>query len=338
MESEMRYRSLGRSGVRVSPICIGTLNFGSVTPESEAKRIVDLALDYGVNFFDTADSYNKGESERLLGRALDEPGRRQRAIVATKVFFSTGQDPNEGGLSRRHIIHSCEQSLRRLGTDWIDLYQAHRPDPLTPIEETLEAFNLLIRDGKVRYIGSTTHPAWKILQAILLAERRNLASYITEQPPYNLLDRRVENEVVPLALEYGVGLIPWVPLAQGVLAGRYASDATLPVDSRAVRQGGAYAERVTADGIAAGERFAVLARARGLSPGQFAFLWVKEQPAVVAPILGVRTAEQLTEMLPILDETLGEEDRRACDQINPPGSVVTNFYNTAQWMKMQLSH
>jgi len=309
------------------------MNFGNPTSEEESIRIVHRALDAGLNFFDTSDSYNDGESERILGKALALSGRRDDAIVATKAFFPTGPGTNDRGLSRRHLIRACDASLRRLDTGWIDLYQMHRPDPFTPIEETLEALTHLVAAGKVRYVGTTTHPAWAVVEALLVAERHNYVRYITEQPPYNLLDRRVENETVPMALKYGLGLLPWAPMAQGVLAGRYTTLASLPPDSRAVARGGVYAERVDDRGIAAGQRFVALAAERGVTPAQYALLWVKDQPAVTAPIYGVRTLEQLEEVLPVVEMTLTGADRAACDEINPPGGVISNFYNSAGWMK-----
>lgn len=332
----MEYRQLGDSGVRVSPLCLGTMNFGNPTSEEESIRIVHRALDAGLNFFDTSDSYNDGESERILGKALALSGRRDDAIVATKAFFPTGPGTNDRGLSRRHLIRACDASLRRLDTGWIDLYQMHRPDPFTPIEETLEVLTHLVAAGKVRYVGTTTHPAWAVVEALLVAERHNYVRYITEQPPYNLLDRRVENETVPMALKYGLGLLSWAPMAQGVLSGRYTTLASLPPDSRAVARGGVYAERVDDRGIAAGQRFVALAAERGVTPAQYALLWVKDQPAVTAPIYGVRTLEQLEEVLPVVEMTLTGADRAACDEINPPGGVISNFYNSAGWMKGRL--
>jgi aryl-alcohol dehydrogenase-like predicted oxidoreductase len=332
----MNYRILGTTGVKVSPLCIGTMNFGNPTPEDEAIRMVHAAMDHGVNLFDTADVYNNGESERILGKALTADGRRDRAIIATKVRFRAGPGINDEGLSRMHIIRACEASLRRLNTEWIDLYQVHRPDPTTSIEETLSALTDLVRAGKVRYIGCSTHPAWQVMEAILISKMNGYARYVTEQPPYNLLDRRIENELVPLALKYGLGLITWAPLAQGVLAGRYVTDVPAPSDSRAILRGGIYAERVTRRGIEAGARFAKLAKERGLTPAQLALLWVKDQPGITAPIYGVRTLAQLEEALPVISMTLAEEDRSACDKLNAPGSVIANFHNTADWMKMQV--
>jgi aryl-alcohol dehydrogenase-like predicted oxidoreductase len=334
----MDYRLLGRTGVLVSPLCLGTMNFGERTPESDAIRMTHAALDAGINLVDTADVYNAGESERTVGKALQ--GRRDRVILATKVHGRTGDGPNDQGTSRLHILRACEASLHRLGTDYIDLYQVHRPRPEIPVDETLGALTDLVRAGKVRYIGCSTHPAWMVMEALATSERLGLARYVSEQPPYNLLDRRIENELIPLALRYGLAVLPWAPLAQGVLAGRYPAGVPLPSDSRAVRQpgvGNCYADRVTPRGIDVGRQFARLAAAHGKTPGQFALLWCKDQPAVTAPILGPRTIEQLTDVLPVLDMTLTVEERAACDGLVPPGGVVTNFHNTAPWMKTPIA-
>jgi aryl-alcohol dehydrogenase-like predicted oxidoreductase len=255
-------------------------------------------------------------------------------ILATKVHGRVGAGPNDQGNSRLHILRACEDSLRRLQTDCIDLYQVHRPAPEIPIDETLGALTDLVRAGKVRYIGCSTHPAWMVMEALAVSERRGFARYVSEQPPYNLLDRRIENELVPLAERYQLAILPWAPLAQGVLAGRYRDLASLPDDSRAAQQPGSiYSERVTARGIAAGACFAELARAHGRTPGQLALLWCKDQPAVTAPVFGPRTIGQLQELLPVLEMRLGDEERAACDAINGRGGVLVNFHNTAPWMK-----
>jgi aryl-alcohol dehydrogenase-like predicted oxidoreductase len=332
----MVWRQLGRTGVRVSPLCLGTLNFGGPTAEAEAIRMVHAALEAGINFIDTANVYHAGQSEAIVGRAL--AGRRDRVVLATKVHGRVGDGPNDQGNSRLHILRACEDSLRRLGTDYIDLYQIHRPSPEIPVDETLAALTDLVRAGKVRYIGCSTHPAWMVMEALAVSERLHLARYVSEQPPYNLLDRRIENELVPLAERYGLAILPWAPLAQGVLAGRYAPGSPWPADSRAALQPGSiYAERVTERGIAAGERFRAIAREHGRTPAQLALLWCKDQPAVTAPVIGPRTLEQLEELLPVLEMTLTEAERAACDAINPPGSVVVNFHNTAPWMKMRVA-
>lgn len=332
----MQHRLLGRTGVRVSPLGLGALNFGGPTPDDEAIRIVHAALDAGVNFVDTSNNYHEGRSETVVGRAI--AGRRDRVILATKVHGRVGEGPNDEGNSRLHILKACDDSLRRLQTDYIDLYQIHRPSPEIPIDETLGALTDLVRAGKVRCIGCSTHPAWMVMEALGVSERRGFARYVSEQPPYNLLDRRIENELVPLAERYGLAILPWAPLAQGVLAGRYRDLASLPDDSRAARQPGSiYAERVTARGIAAGARFAELARASGRTPAQLALLWCKDQPCVTSPIFGPRTIGQLQELLPVLDMRLGDEERAACDAINGRGGVLVNFHNTAPWMKTPIA-
>jgi len=332
----MEYRLFGRTGVRVAPLCIGAMNFGNPTDEAEALRIIDRALDAGINMFDTANSYNNGESERIIGRALARDGKRDRVFLATKGHFPVGPGPNDRGNSRLHLMRACEDSLRRLQTDHIDLYQIHRPDPATPVEETLAALTDLVRQGKVRYVGCSTHPAWRVMEALMVSELKGYVRYVSEQPPYNLLDRRIENELLPLCQTYGLAIIPWAPLAQGVLAGRYTDIAAPPPDSRVALRGGIYAERVTARGIAIGRTFAALAREHGLTPAQLALLWVKDQPGITAPIFGVRTLAQLEEALPVLEMTLSDDLRVACDALVPPGSAVVDFHNTSGWMKMRL--
>jgi len=334
----MNYRLLGRTGVRVSPLCLGTLNFGGGTSEADGIRIVHAALDAGINFVDTADVYHDGQSERIVGKAL--AGRREGVILATKVHGKTGDGANDQGNSRLHILRACDASLRRLGTDYIDLYQVHRPSPEIPVDETLGALTDLVRAGKVRYIGCSTHPAWMVMEALAASERSGLARYVSEQPPYNLLDRRIENELIPLAQRYHLAILPWAPLAQGVLAGRYQPGQALPADSRAVRDPGRariYAQRVTERGIEVGQRFAAIARDHGRTPGQLALLWCKDQPSVTAPIVGPRTLEQLTDLLPVLEQTLTDAERAACDALVPPGGVVVNFHNTAPWMKTPIA-
>ena len=333
----MDYRLFGRTGVRVSPLCIGAMNFGDATDEAESFRIVDRALDAGLNFIDTANSYNGGESERIVGRALARDGKRERVFLATKAFNPVGPGPNDRGNSRLHITRACEDSLRRLGTDRIDLYQMHRHDPDTPVDETLAALTDLVRQGKVRYVGCSTHPAWRVMEALMASELKGLVRYVSEQPPYNLLDRRIENELVPLCLAHGLAIIPWAPMAQGVLAGRYDDAAAPPSDSRAARRGGIYAQRVTQRGVEVGRRFVALAQDAGIPPDQLALLWVRDQPGVTAPIYGPRTLEQLERVLPMLELRLSDELRAACDELVPPGTAVVNFHNTAPWMKMQVA-
>jgi aryl-alcohol dehydrogenase-like predicted oxidoreductase len=328
----MDYRLFGRTGVKVSPLCLGTMNFGGVTNEADSIEIIHAALDAGINFVDTANSYNGGQSEVVVGKALQ--GRRDKVFLATKVHFKVGDGPNDEGNSRLHILRACEDSLRRLNTDHIDLYQIHRPNPEIPIDETLNALTDLVRAGKIRYFGTSTFPAWMVMESLAVSEREHLVRTVSEQPPYNLLDRRIENELVPLALRYNLAIMPWAPLAQGVLAGRYSSHQPLPEDSRASRmKGSIYAERVTSRGIEIGAKFTALARDHGKTPGQLALMWCKDQPAITAPIFGPRTLAQLQDVLPVLAMSLSAEERSACDDLNAPGGVVVNFHNTSGWLK-----
>jgi aryl-alcohol dehydrogenase-like predicted oxidoreductase len=304
-------------------------------PEADSIRMVHAALEAGINFLDTANMYNQGESERIVGKALAD-GRREKVVLATKVHFPQSDDPNDRGNSRRHIFQAVEASLRRLGTDWIDLYQIHRPVFDTPQEETLGALDDLVHQGKVRYIGSSTFPAWMVMEALAISQRSHLARFVTEQPPYNLLDRRVENELVPLAMRYHLGLLPWSPLAMGTLAGRYEHATALPEDSRAARIGTWAAERINDHSIATARKIISVARQRNLSASQLALMWVKDQPAVTAPIIGPRTPAQLQDALAVLEMNLDAETAAQLDEIVPPGSAVADFFNTSGWMKMKL--
>lgn len=332
----MVYRQLGKSGVKVAPLALGTDNFANPTPEDEAIRMVDRAIEAGINLIDTSNSYAGGESERIIGRALKQNGRRQQVLIATKAHYPTGPGPNDRGNTRLHLMQACEASLRRLQTDHIDLYQLHRPDFDVPIEETLAALTDLVRQGKVRYIGSSTAPAWKVMEAVMTSELKGYVRFVSEQPPYNLLDRRIENELIPMCQAYNLGVLPWSPLAMGILAGRYADAYAVPENSRASLRGGIYAERVTPRGVAVGNRFVSLAAELGMSAAQLAVLWVKDQPGVTAPLIGPRTMAQLEHFLPVLEMSLTDEARAVCDELVPPGSAVANFHNSAPWMKMKL--
>lgn len=333
----MEYRSLGRSGVKVSPVCIGSFNFTDPTPEDESHRIVERALTAGINFFDTADSYHDGASERLLGKSIARLGARHQVVIISKSYFPTGPGPNERGNSRLHILRSCEASLKRLGTDYIDVFLLHRPEFDIPHEESLGALDDLVRQGKVRYVGCSVYPAWKVMEGLMVSEARGLARYVLEQPPYNLLDRRIENELVPLCLRHGLGIAPFAPLAQGVLAGRYTEATRFPADSRAARLGGTYAARVNQRGIDVGRAMAALARQNGMSAAELALLWVKEQPGITAPVFGPRTLAQLEEILPVMARRLSAELSAAIDEMVPPGSAVTDYHNSSGWMKQVLN-
>ena len=331
----MEYRSLGRTGVQVSPICLGTANFGNPTPEGTARHIMQMALDAGLSIFDTANSYNEGESERIVGRFLKDTGQRDGVLLATKVYYPVGDGPNDRGLSRYHIMRACEDSLRRLQTDRIDLYITHRSaSSVVPVDETLGALSDLVRQGKVLYLGCSTHPAWEIMEALMVSEMKGYARYVAESSPYNLLDRRVENERVPLCQKYGLAMFPWSPIAMGMLAGRYPVDLSFPEDSRAAANPqGIYAQRINRKGLRVAAGVPEIAARYGLTPAQVSLLWVKDQPGITAPIVGPRTPEQFSEMLQVASMQADSELGAAFDELNPPGMAVSNFHNTSGWMK-----
>ena len=332
----MNFRPLGRTGVLVSPLCLGAMNFGGPTDEADSIAIINRALDGGINFIDTANVYNAGESERIVGKALKENGRRGEVVLATKVYGKMGDGPNDQGVSRYHIIKACEDSLHRLQTDHIDLYQLHRPPMTVPQDETLRAFDDLVRAGKVRYIGCSTFPAWKVMEALAISERQNLARYISEQPPYNLLDRRIENELVPLAQQYGMALLPWSPLAGGILAGRYADKTQFPPGSRAERANELFRNRITQRGLDVAIALGEMARERNLTSSQLGLLWTMDQPGVTSPIIGPRTMAHLEDALPLLEMKLADEDRPLFDALVHPGTAVADFHNSNEWMKARV--
>jgi aryl-alcohol dehydrogenase-like predicted oxidoreductase len=331
----MELRSLGRTGVMVSPLCLGAMNFGGPTSEEEGIRIIDAALDRGINFIDTANVYHAGESERIVGKALKQNGKRNSIVLATKVNGAMGPGPNDRGITRYHIMQSVEDSLRRLQTDHIDLYQLHRPAFNFPQDETLRALDDLVKQGKVRYTGTSTFPAWKIMEGLALSEKYNLARYVSEQPPYNILDRRIENELVPLALEYGIALIPWSPIAGGILGGRYPQGQPFPEGSRAAGMP-AMAARINPQNQQVVDKLQELAQDRNMNAAQLALLWAKDQPGITSPITGPRTFEHYEEAVAVLDQTLDDDARKAIDELNPPGTALSDFFNSSGWMKTKI--
>jgi aryl-alcohol dehydrogenase-like predicted oxidoreductase len=334
----MNYRLFGRTGVLVSPLCLGTMNFGSPTSAEDSSAIIRRALEAGINFIDTADMYQDGESERILGQTLKDLGQRQRVFLATKGYNRMGEGPNDGGASRYHILRACEASLRRLQTDYIDLYQVHRPPPShIPQDETLRALEDLVRSGKVLYIGSSTYPAWMLMEGLAISDRYGWARYSSEQPPYNLLDRRAENELIPLCQKYGLAVLPWSPLAMGILTGRYNQPGESPSGSRREAWDNAlFNDRITRRGIDVGRKLVQMASERGLTAAQLALLWIKDQPGVTAPIIGPRTLQHLEDALPVMEMSLADEDRPAFDALVHPGNVVADFHNSSEWMKARI--
>ncbi|CAB5081475.1 Oxidoreductase [Olavius algarvensis associated proteobacterium Delta 3] len=326
----MKYRRLGRSGLQVSELSIGTMNFGGPTNETDSFSIIDTALEAGINLFDCADVYADGASEKIVGKALLRDGKRKNVIITTKAFLPTGEHPNDRGNSRHHLIHACEKSLGRLNTDYIDIFFLHRTDWNVPQEETLSALDYLVTKGYVRYVACSTHPPWRTVEALHIAEKYRYPKFICEQPPYNLLDRRIENEIVPMCRQYDLGIMTWSPLAQGMLAGRYRSEKDIPEGSRA-SQKAIYAERITDGGIAAARNMDALARQKEISLPTLAVSWVLHQPGVSSVIIGPRTEEHLGMLLPSVDLELTRADLETCDTIVPPGSYVSNHFNTAGW-------
>jgi aryl-alcohol dehydrogenase-like predicted oxidoreductase len=327
----MDYRRLGRSGLQVSSLVLGTMNFGNPTEKQEAMRIIDAAVDAGINLFDCADVYAEGESERILGDALRRSGKRAEVLITSKVFNRMGPGPNDLGNSRHHIIEACEQSLKRLQADHIDIYFLHRSDFNVPQEESLAALDLLVRQGKVRHVACSTHPPWRTVEALWFADKHSFPKFVCETPPYNLLDRRIENEIVPMCQAYDLGIISWAPLAHGVLADRYTAASKLPEGSRGTLRK-VYRERITQRGVDVGVQFASRAQKKDCSAAQLAVAWILHQPGISGVILGPRNLEQFESLLPALDISLTDADLQFCDELVPPGTFVTSYFNTSKWM------
>jgi len=326
----MEYRSLGRTGVQVSALSLGTMLFGSSTDEDEATALVECALDHGINSIDTANIYGRGRSEEILGQVVARTGKRQRLILATKVHVPMDDhDPNAGGNHRRHIIEQCHASLRRLGTDYLDIYYIHRPSTQVPIDETLRALDDLVRAGYVRYIGTSSFAAWQSLEALWAAKELHLNRFVVEQSPYHLLDRRVERELIPMAQTYGIGLTIWSPLAGGFLTGKYHRAAPPPEAARFRPTGEQYTwvERHFVDqAFAVTELLATIAEEQQHTPAQLALAWAMRNAAVASIILGARTVAQLREQLGALDVQITPEDSARLDQVSPPGGVIAPYY------------
>ena len=313
----MEFRSLGRSGIKVSSLCIGGNNWGGNTPDDESVRILRRAFDAGINFWDTAVNYSNGRSEEMVGKALQGLPREQ-VIVATKGWGAIGEGPNDRGCSRHYLIRAVDLSLRRLGTDYIDLYYLHRPDPATPIEESLSALNELIRQGKIRYLACSSFPSWQICEAVWTARQHGWDAFVCEQPPYNIFERSIEREVVSCCQKYGVALATYSPTASAWLAGRFRRGEVIPADStrgRRVDPNTAQSQR-RFDAL---EKLEGMAKARGCTMAQFAVAWILSHPAGIIPILGIRTMAHLEDNLGALEVRLSDEERKAVDGIVPAG-------------------
>jgi len=327
----MNYLNFGRTGVKISPLTLGCMMFGRKTALEDSCRIIDRALDAGINSLDTANMYSRGQSEVFTGEALQRNGKRDRVFLCTKVHgVMDDSDPNMRGTSRRHIIEQCEASLRRLKTDYIDLYQLHRPTPDTAIDESLRALDDLVRAGKVRYLGTSTFAAWQVVESLWCAKELHLNRIISEQPPYNLLDRRIERELIPMCQTYGIATLPWSPIAGGLLSGKYRVGQPIPPGTRFFDMGTnpIAASRWTEAALAVVEQLLPCAAAKGVALSQFALAWVMQQPGVTSPIIGPRTLEQLEDNLRALEVAFTPAELKAIDQIVPPGSYTSPYYET----------
>jgi aryl-alcohol dehydrogenase-like predicted oxidoreductase len=318
----MEQRPFGRTGVTVSPLCLGAMMFGAWgNPDhDDSVKIIHAALDAGINFVDTADVYSGGESEVIVGKAL--VGRRDDVVLASKVHGPMGKGPNMGGISRRWIIRECEESLRRLQTDYIDLYQIHRPVPDTDLDETLGALSDLVHQGKVRYLGTSTFPGSMIVEAQWVAERRGRERYVCEQPPYSMLTRGIERDVLPTCQRYGMAVIPWSPLAGGWLSGKWRKGSNEMTSGRSSRLPWKYDLSIPDNQrkLDAADALAEVADEAGVSLVQLAVAWVLNHPAVTAPIIGPRTMDQLMSQLGATDLVLDSAVLDRIDEIVPPGT------------------
>jgi len=333
----MRTRSLGTTGVRVSPLCLGAMMFGPIgNPDhDDSIRIIHAALDAGINFIDTADVYSAGESEEIVGKAL--AGRRDDVVLATKFHGSMGEDPNRRGNSRRWIVRAVEDSLRRLGTDHIDLYQVHRPEPGTDIDDTLSALSDLVHQGKIRYFGSSTFPADAIVEAQWASEKRGHERFRCEQPPYSIFVRGIEADVLPACERYGMGVIPWSPLNGGFLTGRYRPGQDIPAEGRAARTPARFdpARPGVARKLELVPRLEQLAADAGMPLTHLAIGFTLAHPAITSAIIGPRTMEQLAGLLGAAEVVLGDEVLDRIDELVPPGTNLNDA--DAGWAAPALS-
>ncbi|HKA94680.1 MAG TPA: aldo/keto reductase [Streptosporangiaceae bacterium] len=338
----MEYRALGSSGLRISVLTMGTMTFGGTgafakvgsTDVQEARRQVDMCLEAGVNLIDTADVYSAGQSEEIVGEVLR--GRWDQVLVATKVRMPMGPGPNDAGLSRYHVVSGCEASLRRLGTDHIDLYQVHEWDGLTPLEETLEALDLLVRSGKVRYVGASNYTAWQLMKALGIADRAGLPRFVSQQIYYSLQAREAEYELIPLTIDQGLGVLVWSPLAGGLLSGKYRRGQQPPAGSRQLTDWG---EPPVYDGDALYDRIEVLvgiAQERGVSAAQVALAYTLGRPAITSVVIGARTADQLADNLAAAGLTLTAQERQQLDKASAP-PLIYPYWHQAKTARDRLS-
>lgn len=317
----MEYRSLGRTGVKVSSLCLGVMSFGRKTNQAEANKMIDYFIKAGGNFIDTADAYGQGLCEEMLGKAL-KGQNRDKLIIATKFYRSMDdQNPNAFGNHRKHIIKACEDSLRRLNLDYIDLYQVHRPQSDIPIDETLRALDDLVHAGKVRYLGTSTFPSWQIVESLWASQELKLNRFVTEQPPYNILDRRIERELLPACIKYGIGVMVWSPLAGGRLTGKYNQNKPFPSNARLDEK------RFNNDIWRVLSGLEKICKDKKCSMSAFSLAWILSTPGITAPIIGPIDTQQLKENFEALDVIITDEDRKKVDELISPAAFAEDYYN-----------
>src|SRR5215831_12558505 len=322
----MRYRQLGRSGLKVSPICLGSMMFGGPTDEATSKRIIDKAQEAGINFIDTADAYSNGASEEVVGRAI--ASNRQAWVLATKLANPMGKDPNRVGLSRRWVLQAADESLRRLGTDHIDIYYLHKEDHATPLEETVRAMGDLIRQGKIRYFGLSNYRAWRVAEICNICDDNGIDRPIVSQPYYNAMNRMPEVEHFPACGYYGLGIVPYSPLARGVLTGKYRPDATPDNETRAGRNDTRMMQTEwRPESLKLAQEIKRHAESRGITAGQFALSWVLNSSFVSSVIAGPRTEAQWDDYVGALDYKFTAEDEGLIDRLVVTGHPSTPGFN-----------
>jgi aryl-alcohol dehydrogenase (NADP+) len=324
----MQHVTLGRTGLKVSRICLGTMTYGNpawrpwVLPEDQGRPFIQRALALGITFFDTADMYSLGVSEEIVGRALRDFARRDGVVIATKAYFPMSDDPNDRGLSRKHLLAAIDASLRRLGTDYVDLYQIHRWDPSTPIEETLSTLHDIVRAGKARYIGASSMMGWQFAKALYLADRHGWTRFVSMQNHYNLVYREEEREMLPLCREEGIGVIPWSPLARGFLAGTRKRGGERTATARERSDDFAHKLYYSDADFDVAERVSEVAAAKGVTPAQIALAWLLHKPGVTAPIVGASKMEQLEQAVAAVDIRLTAEEMQRLEELYEPHPVL----------------
>lgn len=326
----MNYVEFGRTGVNISPLVLGTMMFGGRASAEDSYEMIDYALDQGINIIDTANVYAGSKSETIVGEALKRNGKRNEVILATKVNGAMGDGPNDAGNSRHHIIEQCEASLKRMQVDHIDLYQFHRPSKHIAIDESLRAMDDLIRAGKVRYIGTSNFGSWQVVESLWASKELGLNRFVSDQSPYNMADRRIEREHLPMCQTYGLAQIPWSPLAGGGLTGKYARGSNHPEGSRYADETDPKKQlRMSNTVVDIVDALVPIAEAKGCTVAQLALAWVMSRPGVTAPLVGPRTLDQLKDNMGAIDVEIGPEVDEALDGVVPPGEHVAEYYEAS---------